>query len=212
MGLAKLLGGPAAAAEKLNEQIESTAKDKFHLRGRTHGNAWIDYANQDGTEAAHYFNRIGFPWLSPKWVRAVQDAAFGGTDPYSGYNGDEDQGQMGALNALMAIGLFQFDGGSRMDPRYDITAPAFDKVTIQLSSKYYSGKEFAILIQNQHPNNVYIQSATFNGQTLETCWLSHKNLVQGGQLELILGPEPNKKWGTSEEKVKKTGASAQAAH
>jgi len=27
----------------------------------------------------------------------------------------------------MAIGLFQFDGGSGLDPRYDITAPVFDK-------------------------------------------------------------------------------------
>lgn len=197
MGLAKLLGGPAAAAEKLNEQFEAAASDKFHLRGRTHGNAWIDYANQDGTGAAHYFNRIGFPWLSQKWVRAVQDAAFGGTDPYSGYNGDEDQGQMGSLSALMAIGLFQFDGGSGVDPRYDITAPVFDKVTIQLSSKYYSGNEFTITTKNQKPENVYIQSATFNGQPYGNCWLSHQDLVQGGTLELTLGPEPNKNWGVA---------------
>lgn len=200
MGLAELLGGPAAAAEKLNEQFEAAVKDKFHLRGRTHGNAWIDYANQDGTGAAHYFNRIGYPWLSQKWVRAVQSAAFGGTDPYSGYNGDEDQGQMGSLSALMALGLFQFDGGSGIEPRYDITAPVFDKVTIQLSSKYYGGKTFTIIAKNQQPENVYIQSATWNGQPLETCWLSHKDLVQGGLLELDLGPEPNKEWGIGSEK------------
>ena len=196
LGLAELLGGPAAAAEKLNEQFEAAIKDKFHLVGRTHGNAWIDYANQDGTGAAHYFNRIGFPWLSQKWVRAVQDAAFGGTDPFSGYNGDEDQGQMGSLSALMAIGLFQFDGGSGMDPRYDITAPVFDKVTIELSSEYYSGKEFTILTKNQDPENVYIQSATLNGTPHETCWISHAELVQGGELELTVGPKPNKQWGT----------------
>ena len=199
MGLAELLGGPEAAAKKLNEQFEAAVKDKFHLGGRTHGNAWVDYANQDGTGAAHYFNRIGFPWLSQKWVRAAQSAAFGGTDPYSGYNGDEDQGQMGSLSALMAIGLFQFDGGSGLDPRYDITAPVFDKVTIQLSSEYYSGKEFTILTKNQSPENVYIQSAMWNGQPLNTCWLSHKDLVQGGVLELDLGPEPNKEWGIGEE-------------
>ena len=200
MGLAEMLGGPEAAAEKLNEQFQAAIKDKFHLGGRTHGNAWIDYANQDGTGAAHYFNRIGFPWLSQKWVRAVQDAAFGGTDPFSGYNGDEDQGQMGSLSALMAIGLFQFDGGSGMDPRYDITAPVFDKVTIRLSSDYYSGNEFTILTKNQHPDNVYIQSATFNGQPFETCWISHKDLVKGGVLELTVGPEPNKQWGTGKKK------------
>jgi predicted alpha-1,2-mannosidase len=197
LGLAELLGGPAAAAQKLNQQFEAAIPDKFHLRGRTHGNAWVDYANQDGTGMAHYFNRIGFPWLSQKWVRAVQHAAFGGTDPYSGYNGDEDQGQMGALSALMALGLFQFDGGSGLDPRYDITAPVFDRVTIRLSPEYYSGKTFTIVAKNQNPGHVYIQSARWNGKPLLTCWLSHRDLVQGGVLELELGPQPNKAWGTA---------------
>ena len=86
-------------------------------------------------------------------------------DPYNGYNGDEDQGQMGAISALMAIGLFQFDGGSGLEPRYDITAPVFDKVTIQLSPEYYDGNTFTIIAENQEPENVYIQSAKWNGQT-----------------------------------------------
>ncbi|SMP73948.1 alpha-1,2-mannosidase, putative [Neorhodopirellula lusitana] len=195
MGLAELLGGADAAAEKLNEQFEGSVEDRFHLRGRIHGNALVDYANQDGTGMAHYFNRIGYPWLSQKWVRAVQKATFSGSDPYSGYNGDEDQGQMGALSALMAIGLFQFDGGSGIDPKYDITAPIFDKVTLQLSSKYYGGSTVTIVTKNQAPDNVYIQSATWNGEPLNTCWISHNDLVQGGVLELTLGNEPNKSWG-----------------
>ncbi|MCM2370061.1 GH92 family glycosyl hydrolase [Rhodopirellula sp. ICT_H3.1] len=195
MGLAELLGGPDAAAKKLNEQFESATEHKFHLRGRIHGNAWVDYANQDGTGMAHYFNRIGYPWLSQKWVRAVHEAAFSGTDPYSGYNGDEDQGQMGALSALMAIGLFQFDGGSGLDPQYDITATIFDKVTLQLSPKYYNGNTVTIVTKNQSPENVYIQSATWNGEPHTSSMISHKDLIQGGTLELTLGSEPNKAWG-----------------
>lgn len=195
LGLAEMLGGPEAAAEKLNEQFEAAVPDRFHLRGRIHGNAWIDYANQDGTGAAHYFNRIGYPWLSQKWVRSVQKDTFGGTDPYGGYNGDEDQGQMGALSALMTIGLFQFDGGSSLDCRYDITAPVFDKVTITLNQDYYPGKTFTIEAKNQSPENIYIQSAQWNGRPHDDCCLAHKDLIQGGVLELELGPKPNKKWG-----------------
>jgi predicted alpha-1,2-mannosidase len=198
MGLANLLGGPDAAAKKLNEQFEASVKDEFHLKGRTHGNAWIDYANQDGTGAAHYFNRIGYPWLTQKWVRAVQQDTFGGTDPYSGYNGDEDQGQMGALSALMAIGLFQFDGGSGLDPHYDITAPVFDKVTIQLSPEYYGGKTVTIIARNQAPENMYIQSATWNGKPHNCSLIAHDQIIQGGTLELTLGPRPNMNWGVSQ--------------
>jgi len=198
MGLAELLGGPEAAAKKLNEQFEAAAVDKFHLRGRIHGNAWIDYANQDGTGAAHYFNRIGYPWLSQKWVRAVLDAAFSGTDPYSGYNGDEDQGQMGAVSALMALGLFQFDGGSGLNPQYEITAPVFDQIIIQLSPEYYEGNTLTITTNNQSDENVYIQSATWNGKPLDTCRLAHKDLVKGGHLVLNLGPVANVEWGANE--------------
>jgi predicted alpha-1,2-mannosidase len=198
LGLARLLGGPEAAAKKLNAQFEAAVEDRFHLRGRIHGNAWIDYANQDGTGAAHYFNRIGHPWLSQKWVRAVLDAAFSGTDPYSGYNGDEDQGQMGAVSALMALGLFQFDGGSGLNPQYEITAPVFDKVTIQLSPDYYGGNTVTIIADNQGEDNIYIQSATWNGKPLESCRLPHSELVRGGRLELNLGPVPNMEWGLEE--------------
>lgn len=196
-GLADLLGGPDAAAQKLNEQFEDAKAHAFHLRGRTHGNALVDYANQDGTGMAHYFNRIGFPWLSQKWVRAVQQATFSGTDPNSGYNGDEDQGQMGALSALLSIGLFQFDGGSGLDSRYDITAPIFDKVVIQLSPEYFGGNSLTILAKNQAPENVYIQSATWNDKPLTTCWLAHAEITEGGTLELVLGSEPNEEWGKS---------------
>jgi len=202
LGLAEMLGGPAAAAKKLNEQFEDAASHKFHLRGRMHGNALVDYANEDGAGMAHYFNRIGFPWLSQKWVRAVQAAALSGTDPYNGYNGDEDQGKLGTLSALMAIGLFQFDGGSGLDSAYDITAPIFDKVTISLNEKYYPGKNVTIIAKNQQPENVYIQSATWNGKPLEICLLPHKNLIQGGVLEFELGVEPNKDWGVQAKRTK----------
>jgi len=53
---------------------------------------------------------------------------------------------------------------------------------------------------NQAPENIYIQSARFNGKPLDHCWIYHEALVQGGILELDLGPQPNKKWG-----VGKTG-------
>jgi predicted alpha-1,2-mannosidase len=195
MGVAELLGGPQAAADRLNEQFEKAAKHDFYLRGCRHGIAWVDYANQDGTGAAHYFNRIGFPWLTQKWARAVQAKTYSAADPFGGYNGDEDQGQMGALSALLAIGLFQFDGGSGIDPKYDITAPVFDRVTIRLSDRYYGGNTFTIMARNQGPQNVYIQSATWNGASLASPLLPHADLVRGGRLELELGSSPNRHWG-----------------
>jgi len=66
---------------------------------------------------AHMFNFAGAPWLTQKWVREVKAQAYGDITPSGGYNGDEeDQGQLGALGVLMAIGLFDVEGGAAIQP------------------------------------------------------------------------------------------------
>lgn len=57
------------------------------------------------------FNHAGAPALTQKWVRRVMEVAKSNTTPFGGYGGDEDQGMMGALNVLMAMGLFSVHGG-----------------------------------------------------------------------------------------------------
>lgn len=144
---------------------------------------------------AHLFNHTGSPWLSQKWVRTVKDITFSDVSPYGGYNGDEDQGQMGALGVLMAMGLFQMDGGASVDSHYEITAPLFDEIEIQLDSDYYSGDKFKITTENNSTENFYIHSAELNGENWTSFRFSHEAFSKGGELKLKLDSEPNKKWG-----------------
>jgi putative alpha-1,2-mannosidase len=103
---------------------------------------------------------------------------------------------MGALGVMMAIGLFDVQGGAAVKPTYQITSPLFDRVTIHLNSEYFPGRQFTIITHNNSPENVYIQSARLNGRPLQECWFDHAQLVAGGTLELDLGPTPNTSWGT----------------
>ena len=34
------------------------------------------------------------------------------------------------------------------------------------------------------------------GQPLNRCWLNYTEIAAGGTLELVLGPQPQTKWGT----------------
>jgi putative alpha-1,2-mannosidase len=132
-------------------------------------------------------------------VRRVRQQAFGGITPDIGYGGhDEDQGQMGAISALMSIGLFNVLGNQSQTPYYEITSPIFDEITIHLNSAYYAGKSFKILTHGNKPTSPYIQKATLNGKDHMSCWFSHEAFAKGGTLELWLGSEPNKKWGVKE--------------
>jgi predicted alpha-1,2-mannosidase len=189
-GLAELMGGRDAFVRRLDEQFRKAEPNGFVApHGRHHENV-IDYGNQPCTHLAHLFNHVGAPWLSQKWVRRVMATAKSDVTPYGGYGGDEDQGMMGSLNALMAIGLFQMRGGCDPDPIYEITTPVFDLVTIHLSDCYHGGGVFTIETENNAPANVYIQSATLNGRRLDRPWFRGHDLRDGGILRLVLGPRP----------------------
>jgi putative alpha-1,2-mannosidase len=97
---------------------------------------------------------------------------------------------------MMAIGLFQMRGGAAIEPVYEITTPVFDRITIQLDPRHYPGKQFTIVTHNNEPENHYIQSATLDDRPLDRPWFYHRDLVEGGTLELHLRPTPNRQWGS----------------
>jgi putative alpha-1,2-mannosidase len=126
----------------------------------------------------------------------VNEQAYGGITPDKGYGGhDEDQGQMGGISALTAIGLFSLNGTCSIDPVYDITSPVFDEIVIKLNNDYYPGKEFVIKTYNNSRKNCYIQKASLNGKDHHQFFFPHADLIKGGVLELWLGEQPNLSWG-----------------
>jgi putative alpha-1,2-mannosidase len=191
--LANMMGGKDSFSTRLNHAFEQ-AKESDFVFGYTEG--YVSYANQPGCSNAHVFSYAGKPWLTQYWVRRVQEQAYGGTTPDLGYGGhDEDQGQMGAVSALMSIGLFSVVGNQSVNPTYEITSPIFNEVIIKLDNRYYNGKEFRIKAYNNGKNNDYIQSAKLNGNDLNNFWFSHASFSKGGTLELWMGSQPNKSWG-----------------
>ena len=193
MGLANLMGGEEVYADKLNFAFESAAPTNFI---GDYGDGYVSYGNQPGLQMAHMFNYVGYPWLTQHWVREVKEKTYGATTTTDGYGHfDEDQGQMGAMSALMAIGLFEVTGGGLEKPVYDITAPVFDKVSIALDRRYYKGRRFEIVTHGASKENQYIQRAELDHRPLRNAWFRHEQLADGGSLQLWLGRKPNKSWG-----------------
>ena len=156
----------------------------------------INFNNQPNMQSPYLFNYSGKPYLTQKWVREIMYNFYGIT-PKDGWLGDEDEGQMGAWYVMSAIGLFEMNGGTSLKPVYEIGSPIFDKITIHLDSKYYSGDTFIIETVNNSKESRYIQKATLNGKSLDKPWFYHSELVGGGKLVLEMGPEINEQWGTS---------------
>jgi predicted alpha-1,2-mannosidase len=155
-----------------------------------------NHGNQPCLHNPWLFNYSGKPWLTQKWVRTICNE-FYGTEPLHGYGvgQDEDQGQLGAWYVMAAMGLFDVQGHSAADPSFQFGSPLFDKITIKLDPKYYSGMELVLETINQDTDNLYIQSVDWNGKTISANWMYREELMNGGKLTFTLGKEPNKEWG-----------------
>ena len=154
----------------------------------------IVQGNQQSMHFAFLFNWAGHPWETQKWSRSILDRYYGyGTA--NAYLGDEDQGQMSAWAVMASIGLFQMDGGCRVEPVYEIGSPAFEEIEIKLGGRYGRGDKFVIKAHNASKNNIYVQSATLNGKRLDTFHFPASELLKGGELILEMGKKPNRKWG-----------------
>lgn len=180
--LSVLMGGRDSMAQKLNHAFIQAQSEDF-LSG--YSNGYISYANQPGLSNAHVFNRIGHPELAQKWVRKVNCQAYGYNIPDRGYGGhDEDQGQMGGVNALMSIGLFSVTGTCSKSPVYDITSPIFDEITIELSPKYYEGEKFIIKSYRKNLEDYLIRRIELNGKPFAGFILKHSDFSKGGTLTI----------------------------
>jgi putative alpha-1,2-mannosidase len=87
------------------------------------------------------------------------------------------------------------DGGCGAESAYDLTGPLFDKIEIRLDSHFYKGGTFTIEAHNRSEENIYIQSATLNGEPLQRARLPHSAIAAGGRLIYEMGPNPNPNWG-----------------
>ena len=183
--------------KRLDSIFQSSQKDGFGGGKEIDAFAGIkslyNHGNQPCLHISWLFNFSGKPWLTQKWTRLICNE-FYGTEPIHGYGygQDEDQGQLGSWYVLAALGLFDVKGFTDAKPIIEFGSPLFDKATIALGNK----KTLIIETKNNSKENMYIQSAQFNGKPLNNCWLYRDELMKGGKLVFTMGSSPNITWGT----------------
>ncbi len=152
-----------------------------------------NHGNQPNLHVSWLFNFSGKPWLTQKWTRAICNEFYGAEKIHGyGYGQDEDQGQLGSWYVMASLGLFDVKGITDLKPTIQLGSPLFKKATIRLGN----GKHLVIETKGNSAENMYVQSATFNGIILTNCWLYRNELMRGGTLVLSMGNQPNINWGS----------------
>ena len=100
-------------------------------------------------------------------------------DP-NGLCGNEDVGQMSAWYVLSAMGIYQVCPGN---PVYTLGYPLFDEVTINLQN----GKKFCIKVQRKDIDVDFVSEVYLNGILLNDNFISHNDIMNGGELLFVMG-------------------------
>ena len=184
-GLAELMGSRKALIDKLDSLFsvssELTGKNvSADISGMIGQYA---HGNEPSHQTIHIYNVVGQPYKTQELVDKVLQTLY--FDDPNGLSGNEDCGQMSAWYILNSIGFYSYCPGI---PYYSIGRPLFDEVRIKLGN----GKFFTIRVSNNSKSNKYIASARLNGKLLDTLFFSHKELMEGGLLEIVMTDKAEK--------------------
>ncbi len=188
-GLIDLLGGKEKFAHKLDElfttESETTGREQADITGLIGQYA---HGNEPSHHMAYLYDYVGQPWQAQRRVRQIMDDFYSAKP--DGLIGNEDCGQMSAWYVMSAAGFYPVTPGA---PIYAIGTPLFPELRFNLEN----GKSFVIKARGVSARNLYIQSATLNGEPDRCSYLSHENLIKGGEMIFQMGPRPNINWGSS---------------
>jgi predicted alpha-1,2-mannosidase len=146
------------------------------------------HGNQPIQHMIYLYDWAGQPWKAQYHARDVMKRLYAAVP--DGYPGDEDNGQTSAWYVFSALGFYPVTPAVG---QYAIGSPLFRNVQLTMPN----GKLLSIEAVNNSDKNVYIQSITFNGKPHEKTWLTHDGLSAGGTLRFVMGPTPNKVWGST---------------
>jgi len=166
---------------EIHEQVEMTE------------NCWGQYAhnNQPSHHILYMFNGLDRDGVRGScaakgqyYLRKVQRELYNYRPAM--YAGDEDNGEMSAWYVMSSLGLFSLSPAST---ELIFGTPLYAHVDILIDTELNT--ILTIIAENNTPNNVYIQSVSWNGIDI-----SHRNgieydeLMRGGSLIFVMGSKP----------------------
>ena len=180
-GLISLFPSKEAFVERLDSlftiQLVTDASDVTGLIGQyAHG-------NEPSHHVAYLYTLAGRPDRTEELIREIFDTQY---HPYpEGLCGNDDCGQMSAWYIFSAMGFYPVDPVSG---KYIIGAPQMPCITITTPS----GKDFTVIAENISDANKYVESVTLNGEVLDRNYITHDEIINGGELHFVMTDTPKK--------------------
>lgn len=183
----QLMGGNKRFNKHLDSLFTMQLPDSFfaHTEDVTREGIIGNYVH--GNEPSHHvpylYNHSGAPWKTQERVRMIMKQMYRPVP--DGLSGNDDCGQMSAWYIFSALGFYPMCPGS---DRYELGSPAVNSAVLKLEN----GKTLQITAQNQGEKNVYVQKVMLNGKMLDRTYITHDEIMNGGELVFVMGGKPRK--------------------
>jgi predicted alpha-1,2-mannosidase len=139
------------------------------------------HGNEPSHHVPYMFSYAGQPWKTQARVRQIMREMY--RPAPDGLCGNDDVGQMSAWYVFGALGFYPVVPGGG---EYVIGSPAVERAVVDLGE----GRKLDIVAENQAPGHVYVSRVLLNGQPLVRAYLTHEELMRGGELRFVMSGEP----------------------
>ena len=187
-GMMQMMGGEKAFVRKLDTLFTMHVPDEFFAETEDVTREGMLGGYVHGNEPSHHIPYLYMwttqPWKTQYWVREVMNKMY--RNHIDGLCGNDDCGQMSAWYIFSAMGFYPVCPASG---QYVIGAPYLPYMKVRMGS----GKYLEIKAPNVSDKNRYIQRVLWNGKPYDKCYVTYRQLMEGGTLEFQMGPKPNKR-------------------
>lgn len=136
------------------------------------------HGNEPGHHIPYLYNWTSEPWKTQERVRMIMRTMYDNNE--DGLCGNDDAGQMSAWYIFSALGFYPVCPGS---DQYELGSPKIVEATVNLEN----GKTFTIEAVNQSEKNVFVQKVELNDHILNRHYITHDEIIKGGELTFYLG-------------------------
>lgn len=186
-GLIKLLGGSDKLVAKLDEMFDQTVDPVKYADVEDISGMIGQYIH--GNEPSHHLPYLymyaGQPWRTQARLKQIIDTQY--KPAPDGLVGNDDLGQMSAWLLFSSLGFYPVAPGSN---EYVLGRPFVDRAVLHLPN----GKTFTVSAQDLSATNAFVQAVTLNGKPLDRTFLTHEEIMAGGELHFVMSTKENATW------------------
>jgi predicted alpha-1,2-mannosidase len=186
-GLIDLMGGPGKLTAKLDEMFDQKVDPATYANVEDISGMIGQYihGNEPSHHLAYLYSYAGAPLKTQARLKQIVDSQYKPTP--DGLVGNDDLGQMSAWLVFTSLGFYPVAPGSN---EYVLGRPFVDRVVLHLPG----GKVFTIDSVKLSENHGFVKDVLLNGKSLDRSYVTHDEIVNGGELRFIFSNERDAEW------------------